>query len=139
MFQSELNFHKMIHQRIPTFKCMSKNCKKVYKSPNELNKHVLKHSEWFGIMMKKTAVTLRMTVETYVHTKGNIKKLEVLSAYHAINSSNTLCSSKDIKLSWSVRPRGLTKVWNVVLYVITCQLFVFIELNLDKHCCNIRG
>ena len=33
----------MIHQRIPTFKCMSKNCKKVYKSANELQKYVLKH------------------------------------------------------------------------------------------------
>ena len=44
MFQSELNFHKTIHQRIPTFKCMSKNCNKVYKSANELNKHVLKYS-----------------------------------------------------------------------------------------------
>ena len=43
-FQSELNFHKTIHHRIPTFKCMSKNCDKVYKSSNELNKHVLKHS-----------------------------------------------------------------------------------------------
>ena len=44
VFQSELNFHKTIHRWIPTFKCMSKNCKKVYKSANELNKHVLKHS-----------------------------------------------------------------------------------------------
>ena len=44
MFQSELNFHKTIHCKIPTFKCMSKNCDKVYKSANELNKHVLKHS-----------------------------------------------------------------------------------------------
>ena len=43
-FQSELNFHKTIHRKIPTFKCMSKNCDKVYKSANELNKHVLKHS-----------------------------------------------------------------------------------------------
>ena len=43
-FQSELNFHKTIHCRILTFNCMSKNCDKVYKSVNELNKHVLKHS-----------------------------------------------------------------------------------------------
>ena len=118
---------------------MSKNCKKVYKSANELNKHVLKHSGMDWDCDEKTAVTLRMTVETYMHTKGSIKKLEVLSVYCVTNSSNTLCSSKDIKLSQSVRPRGLTKVWNVVLYVITCHLLVFIELYLDKHCCNIRG
>ena len=43
-FQSELIFYKSIHRKIPTFKCMSKNCKKVYKSAKELNKHVLKHS-----------------------------------------------------------------------------------------------
>ena len=43
-FKSELNFHKMVHQTIPTFKCMSKNCGKMYKSSNELKKHVLKHS-----------------------------------------------------------------------------------------------
>ena len=43
-FSSELKFHKTVHQTIPTFKCMSKNCGKMYKSSNELNKHVLKHS-----------------------------------------------------------------------------------------------
>ena len=89
--------------------------------------------------MKKIAITLQMTIETYAHTKGSIKKLEVLSAYHVTNILNTLCSSKDIKLNRSVRPRGLTKAWNVVLYVITCYLLVFIELYLDKHCCNVRG
>ena len=89
--------------------------------------------------MKKIVITLRMTIETYVHTKGSIKKLEVLSAYHVINSLNTLCSSKDIKLNRSVRPRGLTKALNVVLYVITCHLLVFVKLYLDKHCCDVRG
>ena len=59
--------------------------------------------------MKKTAIILRMTVETYLHTKESIKKLEVLSAYRVTNSSNTSCSSKDTKLSRSARPRGLTK------------------------------
>ena len=77
--------------------------------------------------MKRTAITLRMTIETYVHTKGNIKMLEVSSAYHAINILNTLCSLKDIKLNQSVRPRGLIKVWNMVLNVITCQFSLFIE------------
>ena len=43
-FKSELNFHKTIHRKILTFKCMSTNCNKSYKSSNELNKHVLKHS-----------------------------------------------------------------------------------------------
>ena len=43
-FHSELIFHKTVHHKIPTFKCMSKNCDKVYKSVNELNKHVLKDS-----------------------------------------------------------------------------------------------
>ena len=43
-FQSELTFHKTVHRNIPTFKCLSKNCNKVYKSANELNKHILKHS-----------------------------------------------------------------------------------------------
>ena len=95
--------------------------------------------EWFGTVVKRTAIILRMTVETYVHTKGNIKMLEVSSAYHVINILNTLCSSKDIKLNWSVRPRGLTKVWNLVLNVITCQFSLFIELYLDKHCCKVRG
>ena len=43
-FKSELRFHKSVHRTIPTYKCMSKNCGKSYKSENELNKHVLKHS-----------------------------------------------------------------------------------------------
>ena len=43
-FNSELRFHKTVHCTIPTFKCMLKNCGKTYKSENELNKHVLKHS-----------------------------------------------------------------------------------------------
>ena len=43
-FHSELTFHKTIHHKIPKFKCMSKNCGKVYKSENELKKHVQKHS-----------------------------------------------------------------------------------------------
>ena len=43
-FNSELCFHKTVHHKIPTYKCMSKNCGKMYKSANELNKHVLKHS-----------------------------------------------------------------------------------------------
>ena len=43
-FRGELIFHKTVHRKILTFKCMSKNCDKVYKSVNELNKHVLKHS-----------------------------------------------------------------------------------------------
>ena len=47
-FKSELNFHKTVHKKIPTFKCMFTNCNKSYKSANELNKHVLKYSgmEW---------------------------------------------------------------------------------------------
>ena len=90
---------------------MSKNCKKVYKSANELNKHVLKHSGMVWDCDEKIAITLRMTLETYMHTKGSIKKLEVLSADRVINILITLCSSKDIKLNRSVRPRGLTKAW----------------------------
>ena len=43
-FKSELIFHKTVHRKIPTFKCMSKNCGKAYKSANYLNKHALKHS-----------------------------------------------------------------------------------------------
>ena len=78
--------------------------------------------------MKKIAITLRMTVETYVHIKGSIKKLDILSAYRVINSLNTLCSLKDTKLNRSVRPRGLTKALNVVLYVITCHLRLIIKL-----------
>ena len=33
----------MVHRKIPMFKCMAKNCGKLYKSSNELDKHVLKH------------------------------------------------------------------------------------------------
>ena len=94
--------------------------------------------EWFGTVMKKIVAILRMTAETYMLTKGSIKKSEGLSAYCVTNSLNTLCSSKDTKLSQSVRPRGLTKAWNMVLYVITCHLPMFIELNLDKHYYNVR-
>ena len=77
--------------------------------------------EWFGIVVKRTATTLRMTVETYVHTKGNIKMLEVSSAYRVINTLNILCSLNDIKLSLNVRPRGPIKVGHVVLNVIPHQ------------------
>ena len=121
---------------------MSKNCDKVYKSANELNKHVLKHSGMVWDCGEKDCYySTEDHRNLHAHKRKHWKrwKLEVSSAYHAINILNTLCSSKDIKLNQSVRPRGLIKVWNVVLNVITCQFSLCIELYLDKYCCNVRG
>ena len=76
--------------------------------------------------MKKAVIIQLTTVETYVHTKGNIKMLEVSSVYHVTSTLNILCNSNDIKLSPNVRPRGLIKVGHVVLNVITYFLSCFI-------------
>ena len=43
-FESELRFHPIVHQTVYSFHCMANNHGKSYKSANELNKHVQKHS-----------------------------------------------------------------------------------------------
>ena len=42
-FKSELSFHRTVHRTVSSFHCVSKGCRKSFKSSNELNKHTQKH------------------------------------------------------------------------------------------------
>ena len=91
-FCSELKFHKTFHQTIPTFRCMSKNCGKMYKSSNELNKHVLKHS---GVVWDCDAKNCEYLTDDRRNLCAHKKKhllLEGSSANHTSNSLNISCS-----------------------------------------------
>ena len=80
-FQSELIFHKTIHRRIPTFKCMSKNCKKVYKSANELNKHVLKHS---GMVWDCDGKDCGYSMDDHRNLRAHKKKHQKVGSFECI-------------------------------------------------------
>ena len=85
-FNSELCFHKTVHHTIPIFKCMSKKCGKMYKSANELNKHVLKHS---GMVWDCDAKNCEYSMDDRRNLnahKRKHQKSEVLSADRVLNT-----------------------------------------------------
>ena len=43
-FESELNSHKIVHRKQPSFQCMAKNCGKWFRRKWELTMHVKKHT-----------------------------------------------------------------------------------------------
>ena len=80
-FQSELTFHKMVHRKIPTFKCMSKNCNKVYKSANELNTQLIKHS---GMTWDCGAENCDYTTDDHRNLRAHRRKHQKVGSFKCV-------------------------------------------------------
>ena len=123
-FQSELNVHKTVHCKIQTFKCMSKNCDKVYKSAKELNKHGLKHS---GMVWDCGEKNCNYSTDDCRNLHAHKRKHQNIGSFKCIPCDKYFkyfMHLKRHKVKPSVRPRGPIKVGLVVLNVITCQFLV---------------
>ena len=78
-FNSELEFHKMVHRKVHSYHCVAKNCGKSYKSSNELNKHAQKH---LGVSWECSKCDY--TTDDWRNLRGHHKKHQKIGLHKCI-------------------------------------------------------